>query len=145
MIDSYHRQDPGSHGWQHHQALLQRRHLPDHHGGAGGHVQAHPYRNLTGDQRVSRTRARKSGGLHGGYGRHVNFFLFLSLMRGIRKAMRRCLGWFMVFCIIWNVVGQGVLGAAIPHAVWAEVFLMWFFFLFPKRDSSLHHAVALII
>lgn len=79
-------------------------------------------------QRVSRTRARKSGGLHGGYGRHVNFFLFLSLMRGIRKAMRRCLGWFMVFCIIWNVVGQGVLGAAIPHAVWAEVFLMWFFF-----------------
>lgn len=55
-INSCHQQHSGSHGWQHHQALLQWRHLPDHHGGAGGHVQAHPYWNLTGDQQVTQTR-----------------------------------------------------------------------------------------
>lgn len=58
-IDSCHQQHSGSHGWQHHQALLQWRHLPDHHGGAGGHVQAHPYWNLTGDQQVTQTRGEE--------------------------------------------------------------------------------------
>lgn len=75
-------------------------------------------------------RARKSGGLHDGYGPHVNsFFFFNSLVRGIRKAMRRCLDWFEVFRITWNVVGQGVLGAAIPLLLCEQKCFSYDFFL----------------
>lgn len=50
-------QDFGSHGRQHHQTLLQWRHLPDNHGGAGRHVQTHPHRNL-----IERRQVIESGG-----------------------------------------------------------------------------------
>lgn len=112
-INSCHQQHSGSHGWQHHQALLQWRHLPDHHGGAGGHVQAHPYWNLTGDQQVTQTRG---GGLEV-YTAIIDSKWIVkkkkkSLVRRIRKAMRRCFDWFEVICTTRNVVAQDAFGAA---------------------------------
>lgn len=65
------KQDLGPHGRQHHQTLLQWRHLPDNHGGDGGHVQTHPHRNLIGrqggvtsEERDGRRVKWRSGGLH---------------------------------------------------------------------------------
>lgn len=150
ITDPYHQQDSSSHGWQHHHALLQRRHLPDLHGGAGGHVQAHPDRNLTGDQPVSLEEGEEEWWFTRWLWTPCEFFFFFnSLVRGIRKAMRRCLDWFEVFRITWNVVRAGCAWCCYTSAaVWAEVFLIWFFFnyfLKKERDSSLRHAVALII
>lgn len=128
-INSCHQQHSGSHGWQHHQALLQWRHLPDHYGGAGGHVQAHPYWNLTGDQQVTRTRG---GGLE----------VYTAIMDSKWIVKKKKVSWEElekpwggVLIDLRSFVPPEMLShrmplVLLPHAMRAEVFLRCLLFFF---------------
>lgn len=85
------------------------------------------------------------GGLHGDYGLRVNCKKKKnSLVRGIRKAMRRRFDWFEVICTTWNVVAQDAFGAATSRYASRSVSQMFVVFFLRKRSRS-RNALALII
>lgn len=53
-------QDPGEHGWQHREALLQRRHLPAADRRGRGAVQTHPHRDLRAPRPTTPSELREA-------------------------------------------------------------------------------------